>query len=308
MPVLDVTINPGDSVQQAQSIKQAVNGMAEAVNKFDQASGRLRDARGRFVALAGNAKSAQTAVSGMAQGSAQALGGMTQKTAAFGSALSGVKQSAVSSGQSVQSSIGGMTQKTNQFKSALSSLKRTMAAVFTVYAIKNVAQSFLETSTEMENYRMRLRMVIKDQGEADRVFGRMVTWAAEAPITTAEAIGAFVQMKAAAVANAEEATLAVANLASVMNRDMRDVAASMISGETGRKPSSSPGNIARSSRTIWPRSETPSSKSRSSTTRTRLQCGPIRSPALRKRSSVSWNFSGCPSWGPRTAAGRSRRC
>lgn len=232
MPVLDVTINPGDTVQQAQSIKQAVNGMADAAIKFDQASGRLRDSRGRFVALAGNAKSAQTAVGGMAQGSAQAIAGMTQKTAAFGSALSGVKRSAVSSGQSVQSSIAGMTQKTNQFQSALSSLKKMMATVFTVYAIKKVAQSFLDTATEMENYRVRLRAVIKDQSEADGVFERMVNWAAEAPITTAEAIGAFVQMKAAAVANAEEATLAVANLASVMNRDMRDVAASMISGET----------------------------------------------------------------------------
>lgn len=139
---------------------------------------------------------------------------------------------AISGGKDVEKAVHGMTQKTNQFQSALSGLKKMMATVFTAYAIKNVAQSFLDTATEMENYRVRLRAVIKDQSEADKVFGKMVTWAAEAPITTAEAIGAFVQMKAAAVANAEEATLAVANLASVMNRDMRDVAASMISGET----------------------------------------------------------------------------
>jgi hypothetical protein len=139
---------------------------------------------------------------------------------------------AISGGKDVEKAVHGMTQKTNQFQSALSGLKKMMATVFTAYAIKNVAQSFLDTATEMENYRVRLRAVIKDQSEADKVFGKMVTWAAEAPITTAEAIGAFVQMKAAAVSNAEEATLAVANLASVMNRDMRDVAASMISGET----------------------------------------------------------------------------
>lgn len=200
MPVLDVTINPGDTVQQAQSIKRAVNGMADAADRLDKSTERLGDSRGRFAALGGGAKSAGNAFEDMAHRS--------------------------------NNSFNSMTQSADHFKSTLASLKKMIATVFTFYAAKKVAQSFLDTATEMENYRVRLRAVIKDQSEADGVFERMVNWAAEAPITTGEAIGAFVQMKAAAVSNAEEATLAVANLASVMNRDMRDVAASMISGET----------------------------------------------------------------------------
>ena len=115
---------------------------------------------------------------------------------------------------------------------AMRRLKMYFGAYLGFEGIRRLGMSFIDTAKNMESYRQRLRAVIKDQAEADRTFERMVRWAAESPITTDEAVGAFVQMKAAAVDNAEEAAVAVANLASVMNRDMRDVAASMISGET----------------------------------------------------------------------------
>lgn len=98
--------------------------------------------------------------------------------------------------------------------------------------ILRFANSFLETAKNMEAYRQRLRATMKDQIAADEVFERIVRWAAVNPIDTDEAIGAFVQLRAAAIENAEGAVKAVANLASVVNRDMRDVAAAIISGET----------------------------------------------------------------------------
>lgn len=125
----------------------------------------------------------------------------------------------------LKSQIGGV-------EMAMRRLRTYLGAYLGFEGIRRIGMSFIDTAKNMESYRQRLRAVIKDQSEADRTFERMMRWAAESPITTDEAVGAFVQMKAAAVDNAEEAAVAVANLASVMNRDMRDVAASMISGET----------------------------------------------------------------------------
>ncbi len=111
-------------------------------------------------------------------------------------------------------------------------ISRMAPALISVEAFRRAAGALIKTGAEMESYRQRLRAVIKDQAEADRTFARVEKWAAVNPVDTDEAIASFVQLKAAAVENSEEAIKSVANLSAVMGRDMREVAAAVISGET----------------------------------------------------------------------------
>lgn len=139
---------------------------------------------------------------------------------------------AVTGGRVVEGAIGGMTRKASQFEDSLASLKRLLATALTGYGITKTAKAFLDAAAEAENYRTRLRAVIGAVEEADTLYERIAKWAAINPIDTDEAIASFVLLKAAAVQNTEGALAAIADLSTVMGRDMRDVSAAVVSGET----------------------------------------------------------------------------
>lgn len=101
-----------------------------------------------------------------------------------------------------------------------------------VGGIKALGGAFVGAAQQMEDYRARLRSVIKDAGAADATFRRIYDWAAKNPVNTEEAIGAFVSLKAAAVKNAEQAIGAIGDVSAVMGRDMRDVAQAVIGAQT----------------------------------------------------------------------------
>ena len=126
------------------------------------------------------------------------------------------------------SAHGGLS----RFDSLLAQTKYAVAGLFSFEAIRRGASMLVEAGSEMEGYRTRLRAVVKDKREADELFSRINRWAAINPVDTSEAIASFVQLKAAAVENAEGAVKAVADLSSVMGRDMRDVTSAIISAET----------------------------------------------------------------------------
>ena len=126
------------------------------------------------------------------------------------------------------SAHGGLS----RFDSLLAQTKYAVAGLFSFEAIRRGANALIDAGAEMEGYRTRLRAVVKDKREADELFSRINRWAAINPVDTSEAIASFVQLKAAAVKNAEEAVKAVADLSSVMGRDMRDVTSAIISAET----------------------------------------------------------------------------
>ena len=114
------------------------------------------------------------------------------------------------------------------------SLKSTMmglASFAGIQAAQGIAGSFIQAAKQTENYQAKLRAVIKNATEANAAFKRIYDWAAKNPIDTDEAVGAFVALKSAAVKNNEEAMKAIADISTVMGKDMRDVAQAVISTE-----------------------------------------------------------------------------
>jgi len=131
-----------------------------------------------------------------------------------------------------KSSVDDMQKSSNSLATALKGVGAAIVAAFSVDTIRRGAAAIVNVTSQMEQYRIRLRSVIEEQREADATFQRIKDWAALNPVNTDEAIASFVLLKAAAVDNTEDAVKAVGNLAAVMGRDMRDVSTGLISLNT----------------------------------------------------------------------------
>ena len=117
-------------------------------------------------------------------------------------------------------------------KKKVSSLAKLATGLVGTMALKGVASSFVKAAKEAEDYRISIRAVSKTVADADATFKRVKDWAAVNPVDTSQAIGAFVRLKTAAVSNAEGALKALADVSTVMHRDMRDVAGAVVTTET----------------------------------------------------------------------------
>lgn len=114
-------------------------------------------------------------------------------------------------------------------KNTLGSIKGLLATVVGGFTIKKLASDFVNAAKTAENYRTSIRAVSSSIKEADATFDRIRSWAEVNPVDTDEAIGAFVKLKTAAVDNCEEALKSVADLSTVMQRDMRDISDAIVS-------------------------------------------------------------------------------
>lgn len=122
-------------------------------------------------------------------------------------------------------------QMTSDITKNFKSLKNLFSTLLGGYALKQIAGSFISAAESAENYRTSIRAVSASILEADQTFDRIRKWAAVNPINTDEAVGAFVRLRTAAVDNAEDALKAVADLSTVMQRDMREVAGAVVTTE-----------------------------------------------------------------------------
>lgn len=120
----------------------------------------------------------------------------------------------------------------NSLKGKLNSVRNVLAGIVGAFTLKSVAGSFVAAAKSAEDYRTSIRAVSKSIEEADAAFDRVRKWAAVNPVDTDEAVGAFVRLRTAAVANAEEALNAIADVSTVMHADMRDVASAVVTTET----------------------------------------------------------------------------
>ncbi|MEG1501967.1 MAG: hypothetical protein RR203_02500 [Synergistaceae bacterium] len=127
--------------------------------------------------------------------------------------------------------LGSTERGINSLKNKISGVKSLMAGLVGSLALKSLAGSFVTAAKEAEDYRTSIRAVSGSIKEADETFNRVKNWAAINPINTDEAIGAFVRLKTAAVKNSEEALTAIADVSTVMHRDMRDVASAVVTTE-----------------------------------------------------------------------------
>ncbi|KEJ91684.1 hypothetical protein [Synergistes jonesii] len=116
-------------------------------------------------------------------------------------------------------------------KNTLGGVRTLLAGIVGGIALKSVAKSFVVAAARAEDYRTSIRAVSSSIEEADATFQRVKNWAAVNPINTDEAIGAFVRLRTAAVQNSEEALRAIADVATAMHRDMREVAAAVVTTE-----------------------------------------------------------------------------
>lgn len=119
----------------------------------------------------------------------------------------------------------------NKFKSRFLSLRGVLTTFAGVFTLKKVASEFLGAARAMEDYRVSVRAVSDTVANADATFARIRRWAVINPADTDEAIAAFVRMKTAAIANSEQAVLAVGDLSAVMHADMRDIANALVTTE-----------------------------------------------------------------------------
>lgn len=116
----------------------------------------------------------------------------------------------------------------NSLQSQLRGVKTILKSLVGVAIIRQIGSQFLEAAKSAETYRMSLRAVASSVEVADAAFKRMRDWAALNPVDTDEAIGSYVRLTTAAVADAERATKIIANLSTAMNKDMRDVASAIV--------------------------------------------------------------------------------
>lgn len=124
--------------------------------------------------------------------------------------------------QSMERTMGG----------AVSRLRNMMLGLFAGVQIKNLLKGFLDTAVAVQNYRRSLEAVIGDTERANKTFEELNKWAAINPVDTNDAIAAFVRLKSAAVDNTQEALKSVADLATVMQSNMEDVASAVVSLNT----------------------------------------------------------------------------
>lgn len=120
----------------------------------------------------------------------------------------------------------------NSLRGKLNSVRNVLAGIVGAFTLKSVAGSFVVAAKSAEDYRTSIRAVSNSIEEADAAFDRVRKWAAVNPVDTDEAVGAFVRLRTAAVANAEEALNAIADVSTVMHADMRDVASAVVTTET----------------------------------------------------------------------------
>ena len=145
---------------------------------------------------------------------------------------SGAQSGAAQVKRSIEDIKASANDTAKSLKGIFSSLRNTIASIFGAYMVRNIARSFLEAARSAEDYRTSIRAVSSSIEEADATFDRIRKWAAVNPIDTDEAVGAFVRLRTAAVENSEGALNAIADLATVMHADMRDVASAVVTTET----------------------------------------------------------------------------
>ena len=107
-----------------------------------------------------------------------------------------------------------------------------MLGLFAGIQIKNLAKGFLDAAVTIQNYQTSLKGVIKDVDEAKKTFDDINKWAALNPVDTDDAIRAFVMLKMAAVDNAKEAVEAMADMGTVFQKDISDIATALVSLNT----------------------------------------------------------------------------
>lgn len=126
-----------------------------------------------------------------------------------------------------------------EVKSALASvqgsllnLKTALVATVGGVSIIGLAKEFVQVGSQVEQFRLTLRTVIKDAKEADKAFDWARQFARTTPFGTEEVIRAYTLLKSVGIKYAEETMTAIGDAAMVFGRSIEDTAGALISMET----------------------------------------------------------------------------
>lgn len=131
------------------------------------------------------------------------------------------------------------TKGAQEVKSALASvqgsllnLRTALAATVGGVSIIGLAKEFVQVGSQVEQFRLTLRTVIRDAKEADKAFDWARQFARTTPFGTEEVIRAYTLLKSVGIKYAEETMTAIGDAAMVFGRSIEDTAGALISMET----------------------------------------------------------------------------
>lgn len=120
----------------------------------------------------------------------------------------------------------------NAVKGSLFNLKTAFAATIGGLSVIGLAKEFTQVGSQVEQFRLTLRTVIKDAKEADKAFDWAREFARTTPFNTDEVVRAFTLLKSVGIKNAEDTMKAIGDTAMVFGRSIEDTASALISMET----------------------------------------------------------------------------
>lgn len=135
----------------------------------------------------------------------------------------------------VELSIKGAREVTGAIEAvrgSLFNLRTALAGIIGGFSVAALAREFVQAGSQVEQFRLTLRTVIKDAKEADRAFGWAREFARTTPFNTDEVVRAFSLLKSVGIRNAEQTMEAIGNAAMVFGRSIEDTASALISMET----------------------------------------------------------------------------
>lgn len=117
-------------------------------------------------------------------------------------------------------------------RGSLFNLKTAFAATLGGLSVIGLAKEFTQVGSQVEQFRLTLRTVIKDAKEADKAFDWAREFARTTPFNTDEVVRAFTLLKSVGIKNAEDTMAAIGDAAMVFGRSIEDTAGALISMET----------------------------------------------------------------------------
>jgi hypothetical protein len=120
----------------------------------------------------------------------------------------------------------------NAVKGSLFNLKTAFAATIGGLSVIGLGKEFAQVGSQVEQFRLTLRTVIKDAKEADKAFDWAREFARTTPFNTDEVVRAFTLLKSVGIKNAEDTMKAIGDTAMVFGRSIEDTASALISMET----------------------------------------------------------------------------
>lgn len=115
-----------------------------------------------------------------------------------------------------------------RLKGEVFSLKSALVSLSAGYGVSRLSKSFVDVGSQVEQFHLTLRTVIKDAKEADKAFDWAREFARTTPFNTDEIIATFTMLKAAGLNDLEEIMTALGDAGMVFGREIQDMGMALL--------------------------------------------------------------------------------